>query len=216
MTTTERVEGDAAHCVEPSRLDAAGGLRRIGERWTLFGLSLEPEEWLRASPAVQAELGALYVPPLWRPDDPAVLHGLVLGARSELRSLARLGVDVAGRAWADLGGGEGYYALALLLEGATRVVLVDEDSPRPLALALLDQVGVEVVVGDGRRARLTAVDALLALYSIDPAPLLPAHPRVRTAVVAPAREPFSFARTATSPILGGQRNAGNAVHWGAR
>lgn len=66
---------DSAHCLEPSRLDAARGLKRVGERWTLFGLSLEPEEWLQASPSVQAELGALYVPPVWRPDDPAVLHG---------------------------------------------------------------------------------------------------------------------------------------------
>jgi predicted Fe-Mo cluster-binding NifX family protein len=139
---------------------------------------------------VQAELGALYVPPVWRPDDPAVLHGLVLGARSDIRSLARSGVQIAGRAWADLGGGEGYYAVALLLEGAARVVLVDEDSPRPLALALLEQAGVEVVVGDARSVRLTAVDALLALYSIDPGRVLHSHRRIQTAVVAPARDPW--------------------------
>ena len=64
--------------LDPARIDPTRGLERDGDEWTLFGLSLEHEEWLRASPAVQAELGALYVPPLWRPDDAPVEDARVL------------------------------------------------------------------------------------------------------------------------------------------
>lgn len=192
---------DIGSIVDPSRLEAARGLERVGERWTLFGLSLEPDDWLRASPEVQAAIGALYVPPTWRPDDPAVLHGLIVGARCDLRAVARAGVEIEGRAWADLGGAEGYYAIALLLEGASRVVLVDEDSPRPLALRVLEQAGVEVVVADAESVSLAGIDAILALYSIEPRRVLLAHPRIRTALVAPARDPWD--RGSTRPMVRG-------------
>jgi hypothetical protein len=122
------------------------------------------------------------------------------------------GVEIARRAWADLGGAEGYYAIALLLEGASRVVLVDEDSPRPLALRVLKEAGVEVVVADAESVPLAGIDAILALYSIEPRRVLLAHPRIRTALVGPARDPWD--RGSTRPTVRGFRT--RVAKWSTR
>jgi hypothetical protein len=100
--------------------------------------------------------------------------------------LAARGVKVRGVAWADLGGSTGHYALALALEGARRVLTVDERDPGATARRVLSTAGVEVVVGDAHETALEGIEAVLALYSIDPHALRTS--RADVLVVAPPQE----------------------------
>lgn len=180
--------------LDPARLDPSRGLERDGNDWTLFGLSLDPEAWLEADEATLAAIGAAWFSDdSWHRDDPGTHHGLVVGARAVVRALVRDGNEIRGRVWADLYGREGHYAVALMLEGARRVVVVDEWAPSPLTRRVLEAAGVEILiasVGDADDADLGDVDAVLALYSPDPRRLMLSHPAIRTGIVAPAYGPW--------------------------
>lgn len=154
--------------LDPARIDPTRGLERDGDEWTLFGLSLEPDAWVASDEATREAVDRLWVGPAkWSREDPGILHGRIVGARAEVRALAERGVPVRGVAWADLGGSTGHHSVALALEGARRVLMVDEVDPGRTARGVLAATGVEVVVGDAYETPLDGIEAVLALYSID-------------------------------------------------
>ena len=71
---------------------------------------------------------------------------------------------IRGRAWADAGVGDGYYALALRLRGASRVVLVDPAPPSPWAAPVLASAGIEVVTSDARSFDYASISGVCLLY----------------------------------------------------
>ncbi len=93
---------------------------------------------------------------------------LVAAAAEEVRFWERSGVLVQDRVFADLGGGDGYYAVALMLAGARRVLLVDEALPSAAAAPVLVAVGVDVLHGDITKLRLEEPDSALLLYTCLP------------------------------------------------
>jgi hypothetical protein len=154
--------------LDPARIDPTRGLERDGDEWTLFGLSLEPDACVASDEATREAVDRLWVGPAkWSREDPGILHGRIVGARAEVRALAERGVPVRGVAWADLGGSTGHHSVALALEGARRVLMVDEVDPGRTARGVLAATGVEVVVGDAYETPLDGIEAVLALYSID-------------------------------------------------
>lgn len=175
--------------LDPARIDPTRGLERDGDEWTLFGLSLEPEAWVASDEATRGAVDRLWVGPAqWSREDPGILHGRIVGARAEVRALAERGVPVRGVAWADLGGSTGHYAVALALEGAKRVLMVDERDPASTARRVLESLSIEVVVGDAYQVPLEGIESVLALYSVDPVALV--GPGVDVVVLAPPRERF--------------------------
>jgi hypothetical protein len=177
--------------LDPTMIDPTRGLERDGDEWTLFGLSLEPDAWLASDEATRRAVDRLWVGPAnWSREDPGILHGRIVGARAEVRALAERGVRVRGVAWADLGGSTGHHSVALALEGASRVLLVDERDPGCTARRVLEALSIEVVVGDAYEVPLVGIDAALALYSVDPVALV--GPGVDVVVLAPPRERFEF------------------------
>src|SRR5207249_7827897 len=77
------------------------------------------------------------------------------------------GVLVRGRAWADVGGGDGYYALALRLCGASRVILLDPSPPSAWAAPVLASAGVDVLTTDARCFDYSEIDSISFLYVPD-------------------------------------------------
>ena len=172
--------------LDATRLDHARGLTRHGCDWALFGLSLDPDAWLEADAETQSAID-----PIWRAaggwsrEHAGALHGLIVGARAEVRSLRAAGVQIENRTWADLGGASGHYAVALLLEGAADAMMIDESDPGPLARSVMETANVVVRIGNAATTDVMHVDAVLALYSLDPDDVLHACPWIETAVVAP-------------------------------
>lgn len=68
------------------------------------------------------------------------------------------------RAWVDIGGSNGYYAIALKLLGAKSVILLDIDLPCKWAVPVLNAVGVESLVGDGSKMPFSSIDSITLLY----------------------------------------------------
>ncbi len=182
--------------LDPSRLDPSRGLERDGDDWTMFGLSLDPDAWVALDPEARGAVDRLWIGPAkWSQEDPGVLHGLVVGARTDVRALITRGAPVRGVRWADLGGSTGHYAIALALEGARHVLLVDEGDPGSTARRVLDALRIEVVVGNAYEAPLLGIEAVLALYSVDPMAVL--HRGIDVVVHAPAGDHEHDARVDT-------------------
>lgn len=174
--------------LDPRALDASRGLERLACDWALFGLALDPDDWLATDAETQRAISEVWCPKEWHDDHPGALHGLIVGARAEIRSLAKAGVRFRERSWADLGGADGHYAIALILEGAAHAELIDEDAPRPLARAALDALRIRVRVEDATDVRLPLIDGVLALYSIDPELVVLTNRSIETVLYAPAGE----------------------------
>jgi hypothetical protein len=137
------------------------------------------------SPARKEEVRALAS---YRDDldgGPGCLAALVTSAIEAVEAWQKAGLEVGGRRWADLGGGSGHYALALLLAGAAHVTLLDESAPGPWATPVLAAAGIDVVVGDASALGVPEADAALLLYtSADPLEVLEAHPGLRLLVAS--------------------------------
>lgn len=173
--------------LDPSALDPSRGLVHLACDWALFGLALDPDAWLGASPEAQHAIAKVWLGEAGsRGDDPGVFHGLIVGARAHLRELRRAGVHFRNRSWADLGGESGHYAIALMIEGASDAELIVMRAPGPLARAALDLLRVHVRLGDPTLAKVPFTDGVLALCSVDPEPVVLASPGVETVVFAPA------------------------------
>lgn len=112
------------------------------------------------------------------------MAGLVAGAIAEVAAWQKAGIVVPGRRWADIGGGRGYYALALKLAGATHATVLDERAPDPWAAPVLWDAEVEVIVGDATTVGVPGADAALLLYvETDPLAVLEANPDLRLLIV---------------------------------
>lgn len=92
---------------------------------------------------------------------------LVAGAIEEVQSWIQAGVKVKDSRWVDVGGGDGYYSIALKLLGAKSVCLLDIEPPSKLATPVLEAVGVEVVEGDGGSVEFCDIDSIALLYVPD-------------------------------------------------
>ena len=88
----------------------------------------------------------------------------VAAALEEVESWMKAGVIVNDRQWADAGGGNGYYSVALRLAGAKNVTLLDSSQPCQSARPDLATAEVTVLIGDGGKVCMPQVDALALLY----------------------------------------------------
>lgn len=132
--------------------------------WLAWGTPVEPAWWQAEGERGATRLAELVA--LANYDDhegggPGCMAGLIAAAIQEVRSWKALGIPIAGRRWADLGGGRGYYAVALLLEGAAAVTVVDLEAADPWAAPILDAVGVSYVQGDVCATPVADADAAL-------------------------------------------------------
>jgi hypothetical protein len=135
----------------------------------LYGLPLDLEWWkARASAEVREQLVAFCE---WvegtQHGGIGAFFGLTLGALAEVRAWEKAGIQIKGLSWADVGGCEGYYALALKLAGAERVRLVEPYPISKHAAEALEEAGVEVVQARGEDADLTGFDGAVVLYVPD-------------------------------------------------
>jgi len=100
-------------------------------------------------------------------DGPGRFTGLAAAALEQVGRWESSGVLVRGRAWADVGGGDGYYALALRLCGASRVILLDPSPPSAWAAPVLASAGVNVLTTDARCFDYSEIDSIGFLYVPD-------------------------------------------------
>lgn len=89
---------------------------------------------------------------------------LVSAALEEVSIWIESGVKVKGRSWLDIGGGNGYYAIALKLLGAKHVKLIDVEAPSKYATPVLRSLNIESIVKDGRDIFSNDVDSIVLLY----------------------------------------------------
>jgi hypothetical protein len=135
--------------------------------WRVWGLPVDPQWWgrdLAKKPQRKKEMQALAEYRYAMQGGPGCLAAMVASASEHLTAWEKAGIPIAGRRWADIGGGSGHYALALRLAAATDVTLLDESAPGPWSLPVLWAAGIEVVVGDATFTEIPGADAALLLY----------------------------------------------------
>ena len=164
----------------------ARGLEMGPER-RLFGLPLDPTWWLALDGRGREAARCLFRrnPSFPRDDDPNLFMGFVVGALDRVAAWKKRGLQVE-RPWVDLGGGAGYFALALRLLGAPSATVVDLVAPGPLVRSVLETAGVEFVEGDIARVRVPRATAGLGLYCsrcVDA--FLANNPALETLIAAP-------------------------------
>ncbi len=143
------------HSVEP--------LRRRGRTWDVWGIPVDID-WWRSKPPILVD-SLCYRNEAWSSGGPSCLAAMIAAALvEEVRSWETEGVQVAGRTWVDLGGSDGYYAVALKLCGARRAVLLDTSTPSEWAGPVLAAAGVSVIVGDANSTQADEVDSACLLY----------------------------------------------------
>lgn len=136
------------------------------EGWCAWGIPIDPIWWQKEGKSSTSRLQELRKLADYHPDldaGPGCMAALIAAALAELREWELCGIPIAGKEWADLGGGNGYYSIALRLLGAKSVLLVDEDLPSPWAMPLLSANGVEVAQADATDYPLATENAALLL-----------------------------------------------------
>jgi len=133
--------------------------------WKIWGIPSSLDWWQKQT--------ALYANSLTQFDDKDECGGqscfasLVVAAIEEVELWIKAGVNVTGRTWVDIGGSNGYYAIALKLLGAKCVTLLDVEPPCKWAIPVLDAVGVDCINGAGETKVFNNVNSIALLYVPD-------------------------------------------------
>ena len=130
--------------------------------WYIWDIPVSTRWWRSLDPS---EVSSLCQYPHEGRDGKSYFAAMVAAAIEEVEHWQIHGLDVDGLRWLDIGGADGYYAIALKLCGAKCVILVDERTPSAWALPVLDKVGVEVVKEDGNLFSSDDAEACLLLHN---------------------------------------------------
>jgi hypothetical protein len=165
-----------------------------GSDTRIWGLSVNPEwwegEWNSSDPYAKQYIEhlAAYSPYL-RPG-PSCYAALVAGAIEEVRLWEQCGIEIKNRHWADLGGSDGYYAVAWKIGGALKATLIDAEPPGEWASPVLEQAGVEVKTCYLPEPNVTDADSACILHvpGLDPIEMLEETPSLRVLVTKKIKE----------------------------
>ena len=138
-------------------------LDRDENGWRVWGIPIGVD-WWRAQDQGYTEALAkpIYVPDL---EGPTAFAGMVAACVEQILEWQRGGVEIVGRKWVDVGGGNGHYSIALKILGASEASLMDVEPPSVWASPVLAAAGVDVILADGRTTGVPTADSACLLYN---------------------------------------------------
>ena len=133
-------------------------LEQLGDIWKIWGIPVELEWWRQQSVETTCKLCS------YDKDHGVWFTACVTAALEQLRAWIQSGLEVKGRTWIDVGGGYGYYSVALKLLGAASVKLIDPIQPSKWTKPVCSAAGIKVITADGNKTAIQEADSALLLY----------------------------------------------------